>query len=117
MHTDPEAINKALAQAGKLSRPNPIKNPGSSKKTKKALNDMILGALEAKGGQKWLEEQAEKYPIAFMSLLRSLLPYVIQGDANNPIVTEVRRVIVRPPHKAEKGEIIEGVAETIVENE
>ncbi|MBV8800984.1 MAG: hypothetical protein JO208_14405 [Alphaproteobacteria bacterium] len=35
---------------------------------------MILGALSALGGQRWLEEQAGKNPVAFMTLLGKVLP-------------------------------------------
>lgn len=58
--------------------------PGGSRKGKpnkntKALKDMILGALDAKGGQKWLEKQMDANPAAFLTLIGKVLPTTIQG--------------------------------------
>jgi hypothetical protein len=47
---------------------------GAQNKTTKALKDMIEGALEAKGGQAWLERQMDENPAAFMTLLGKTLP-------------------------------------------
>lgn len=52
---------------------------GTPNKTTSALRDMILGALEEKGGQKYLVEQAGANPVAFMSLLAKVLPTTLQG--------------------------------------
>ena len=54
---------------------NPNGRPkGSPNKTTKALKDMIEGALEAKGGQAWLERQMDENPAAFLTLLGKMLP-------------------------------------------
>jgi hypothetical protein len=54
---------------------NPNGRPkGSPNKTTKALKDMIEGALEAKGGQAWLERQMDENPAAFLTLLGKTLP-------------------------------------------
>jgi len=47
---------------------------------------MILAALIAKGGQAYLEEQAEKNPVAFMTLLGKILPLQINGENGGPIM-------------------------------
>lgn len=47
---------------------------GARNKTTKALKDMIEGALEAKGGQAWLERQMDENPAAFLTLLGKTLP-------------------------------------------
>jgi hypothetical protein len=47
---------------------------GAQNKTTKALKDMIEGALEAKGGQAWLERQMDENPAAFLTLLGKTLP-------------------------------------------
>lgn len=47
---------------------------GVPNKNTKALKDMILGALEAGGGQKWLLAQMEANPVAFMGLVGKVLP-------------------------------------------
>jgi hypothetical protein len=54
---------------------NPNGRPkGSPNKTTKALKEMIEGALEAKGGQAWLERQMDENPAAFLTLLGKMLP-------------------------------------------
>jgi len=62
---------------------------GSRNKFTKSLKDMILGALRAKDGQKYLERVAEKDPRTFCALLGRVLPLTIAGDAANPIKYEV----------------------------
>jgi hypothetical protein len=47
---------------------------GAQNKTTKALKGMIEGALEAKGGQAWLERQMDENPAAFLTLLGKMLP-------------------------------------------
>ena len=47
---------------------------GALNKTTKALKDMILGALSAVGGEKYLMEQARENPTAFLSLVGRILP-------------------------------------------
>ena len=42
---------------------------GSRNKLTADLKQMILGALDAKGGQRYLEEQASENPVAFMTLI------------------------------------------------
>lgn len=49
------------------------------------IKAMIIGALEAKGGQAYLEEQADKNPVAFMGLVAKVLPMTVAGDPNNPV--------------------------------
>lgn len=52
---------------------------GTPNKTTKALKDMILGALEDVGGQKYLNQQAKENPVAFMTLLGKVVPSEIKG--------------------------------------
>ena len=47
---------------------------GTPNQVTKELKDMIMGALEAQGGQKYLELQAMINPGPFMSLIAKLLP-------------------------------------------
>lgn len=51
------------------------------------LKSAILGALEAKGGQKYLETVATEDPRTFCALLGRVLPMTVQGDDDNPIKT------------------------------
>jgi len=46
---------------------------------------MLLGALAAKGGQAYFEQQADKNPVAFMALLGKVLPMQIAGDPADPL--------------------------------
>lgn len=60
------------------------------------IKAMILGALEAKGGQTYLEEQAGKNPIAFMGLLAKVMPMQVSADPDNPLFpTEIKVKVVR----------------------
>lgn len=49
-------------------------------KTTQALKDMILQALDNKGGVDYLERQADANPVAFMSLVAKVLPLTISGE-------------------------------------
>lgn len=69
---------------------------GTPNKQTAALKDMILGALDALGGQKYLERQAEANPAAFMQLIGKVLPTTLASDPNAPVIHEIRRTIVRP---------------------
>jgi hypothetical protein len=60
---------------------------GSVNKTTKALKDMILGALDAKGGQEYLMKQADENPTAFLTLIGKVLPTTLAGDPDAPLVT------------------------------
>lgn len=57
----------------------PGRPPGSKNKLPVQLKEMILGALDAKGGQTWLEEQMDANPSAFLTLIGKVLPTTIQG--------------------------------------
>lgn len=76
-----------------MSNPIPPKNPGpgrpkgSKNKLTLDIKALILGALKAKGGQKWLESQMDQNPVAFMTLIGKVMPTQIQGDPENPIAT------------------------------
>lgn len=58
---------------------------GVPNKINAQLKEMILGALNAKGGQAYLERQAEENPVAFMTLLGKVLPMTIAGDPDAPL--------------------------------
>ena len=58
----------------------------SSNKIPHAVKEMVLAALMAKGGQKYLEEQADKNPVAFMALLGKILPLQVSGVDGGPLV-------------------------------
>jgi hypothetical protein len=60
---------------------------GALDKNNKQLREMILAALDKKGGVAYLAEKAESHPQAFMSLLGRVLPLTVAGDPENPLVT------------------------------
>ena len=74
---------------------------GIPNKTTKELKDMIQGALDAKGGQAWLEQQMDESPAAFMTLLGKILPKNIDVNAElkgsvEHTISKVERVIIKP---------------------
>lgn len=60
---------------------------GTPNKVSGDIKSMVLGALSAKGGQKYLEEQADLNPVAFMGLVGKVLPMTVTSDPDNPIKT------------------------------
>lgn len=67
---------------------------GSLDKNNKQLREMILAALEEKGGVEYLAAKADSHPQAFMSLLSRVLPMTVAGDPEAPlrIVTRIELV-------------------------
>jgi len=55
---------------------------GTPNKLSGELKGMILGALDAKGGQAYLERQADENPTAFMTLIGKVLPTTLDGGVN-----------------------------------
>lgn len=72
---------------------------GTPNKTTALLKDAILKAAEFAGKKlgkegddgltSYLIEQAEKEPVAFMSLLGKVLPLQVSGDKDNPLQINV----------------------------
>jgi hypothetical protein len=58
---------------------------GTPNKLNADVKAMILGALNAAGGQKWLEHQMAANPVAFMTLIGKLLPLQVTGNDGGPI--------------------------------
>ena len=77
-------------------RPGSGRKKGTPNKVTATLKEMILGALDAKGGQKYLEQQADQNPTAFLQLIGKVLPTTLATDPNNPIeivATITRRIV------------------------
>ncbi len=72
-----------MAKGGK--RAGAGRPKGSLDKNNKQLREMILEALEAKGGATYLAAQADKSPAAFLSLLGKVLPTQLTGDGGGPV--------------------------------
>ncbi|MBA4754569.1 MAG: hypothetical protein H2050_07045 [Sphingobium sp.] len=67
---------------------------GVPNRTTAALKDMILKALDEKGGAEYLARQADQNPAAFMTLLGKVLPMTVAGDPDNPLKTITRIELV-----------------------
>lgn len=70
---------------------------GTPNKMSAALKDMILGALDSAGGQKYLVAQAHDNPTAFLTLVGKVLPLQVSGDPANPVAVATRIEIVAVP--------------------
>ena len=89
------AIGKKTGGGSRKGKPN---------KATAALKDMILGALNAKKGQKWLEQQMDANPAAFMTLLGKVLPTTLQGPDGGAVVAPVLNVRIDAPSKETREE-------------
>jgi hypothetical protein len=75
----------------------PGRPKGSPNKITGDIKKMLLAALDAKGGQKYLERQAEENPTAFMTLLGKVIPTQLSGDdAGGPVKLEVTWLTATP---------------------
>ena len=72
-----------------VKQPKGVRLGGRAKGTPNKINSdlkgMIVGALNAGGGQEWLEGQMIANPVAFMSLIGRVLPTTMAGDKDNPL--------------------------------
>jgi hypothetical protein len=64
---------------------------GAGNKLTRDVKAGILGALNAKGGQKWLEQEAAANPVTFMTRLGKVLPMQVAGSEGAPIQLNVVR--------------------------
>ena len=74
--------SKKQASTAKRLPPNAGKGrkKGVPNKITASVKEMILAALDAVGGQRYLEDQAKQNPQAFMSLLGRILPSEVKGE-------------------------------------
>jgi hypothetical protein len=81
---DPNALeNPAFAaQAGKGRPRGPNKIPAQVK-------EMILEAVQRKGGVEYFVEQAEKNPRAFLALVAKIIPLQVVGEGEGPLSIQV----------------------------
>lgn len=88
-----DASSKKLSATGRPIPPNAGKGrpKGSLNKENKLLREMILDALDRKGGADYLVKQADKNPNAFMSLLGRVLPLQVTGEGGGALVVEITR--------------------------
>ena len=74
------------------------RRPGSTNKVTSDLRAMILGALDAAGGQKYFQLQARENPQAFLSLVSKLVSKDVNIAAN--VVYEIVTGVPRSRHLA-----------------
>lgn len=67
------------------ARPGAGRPKGVPNRTTTAIKDMIIKALDTAGGEKYLAEQADKNPAAFLTLVGKVLPMQLTGDPENPV--------------------------------
>lgn len=65
------------------------RKPGTPNKINTQLKEMILEALANAGGVKYLTEQAEAEPKAFLALIGKTLPMTVVGDASQPLTVKI----------------------------
>jgi len=70
---------RASGNAGK-GRP-----PGSLNKITRDIKEMVVGALMAEGGVKYLRQQARENPTAFIALCGRVMPLQLTGSETEPI--------------------------------
>ncbi len=74
---------------------------GTPNKLTGSLREAILGALEAAGGQAYLEKLAKSDPRTFCALLGKILPTQLEATTDQPLVPILNLSIARPSDWAE----------------
>ena len=84
---------------------------GVPNKLTKAIKDMILGALDDVGGQKYLVQQAKRNPVAFIGLLGRILPHELRASVGGGVWTIHRSYGMKPVEQMTDKEIEEELAQ------
>lgn len=69
---------------------------GASNKTTIELKQMIMGALEDAGGQKYLLKQAEENPNSFMTLVGKYIPAELNAKLSGAVKVNGTINFIRP---------------------
>lgn len=87
--TDTAHKNKIGSNTGNRGRGRP---KGALNKNTAAVKDMVLAALNNKGGIEYLEKQADENPVAFMTLVGKVIPLQVNGSGDDG--EHVHRIIL-----------------------
>ena len=74
----------------------PGRPKGSQNKLTVDIKTMVLAALDKAGGEKYLLQQAENNPTAFMALLGKILPTQITGADGKDLIQSVTVSFIKP---------------------
>lgn len=72
---------------------------GTPNKLTADVKSMILGALNAVGGEKYLVKQANENPKAFLGLVGKVLPLQVTGADGDPLTVQIVRHGADPASK------------------
>ena len=75
-----EKIERKIKSGRGGKRPGSGRKRGSPNKLTADLRGIILGALQAAGGERYLAKVAKDHPAAFLALLAKLLPLQHAGE-------------------------------------
>ncbi|MDD3644348.1 MAG: hypothetical protein PHR19_02350 [Bacteroidales bacterium] len=75
------AFEKGKPRAAGAGRKKGVTNGDTAK-----LRGLILGALDSKGGQGWLEQQMDEQPVAFMSMIAKCIPKEIEANVKSSVI-------------------------------
>lgn len=92
-----ESADKVPKSAGKNPNLKGGSRKGKPNKVTADLRAMIMGALDAAGGQAYLQKQADENPNAFMALVGKTLPKEVTGkDGKDLFPTKIKIELVNP---------------------
>ena len=67
---------------------------GTPNKLSRDLRELVEGALRDAGGQAYLVRQAQENPVAFLGLLKGLLPRQIDAEVSSQVEVQDKRAII-----------------------
>lgn len=81
--SQPQTVKQTSGNAIGKGKPGPGRPKGVPNKTTRAVKEMVLEALDRAGGVKYLVEQAEENPTAFLTLVGKTLPLTADLNVNH----------------------------------
>lgn len=98
-HEGAQRTAGAVAQCGEVrgQKTGGGSRKGIPNKVTKTVKEMVVGALDAVGGQAYLERQAEENPKAFLTLVGKVMPIQVVGGGEDDAPITFKVEYVRPP--------------------